>query len=264
MFLYSSLIQIDPPTSLTQPFSNKKTSIHATLPSQNLSKWWWVHPLFTFTPWKFNSSPLKIGRTPKGNDRLPTIIFQGRAVKLWGCISSSSTIIIAKCNRSFTWGHPSSTITFMRVVKRWNNPAMQLAKFNRRLKIKSEGGKNQTTKTNKTQTSQFLFVLIISCYPLTLSRTAPSSASRIMPSHFSPLCYCRTHGTHGFPEKNRFVSDSLTYDFLRGPLGFGPMKHFWWMGAYDDILYIVQPAPSSRGANLTLRDSELTPCNGTM
>ncbi len=26
---------------------------------------------------KFNSSPLKIGRAPKGKDRLPTIFFQG-------------------------------------------------------------------------------------------------------------------------------------------------------------------------------------------
>ena len=34
---------------------------------------------------KFNSSPLKRYRDPKGN-RLPTIYFQGRAVKLRGCI----------------------------------------------------------------------------------------------------------------------------------------------------------------------------------
>ncbi len=32
------------------------------------------------TPWKFNSSPLKIGRAPKGKACLPTIIFEGRAV----------------------------------------------------------------------------------------------------------------------------------------------------------------------------------------
>ena len=31
---------------------------------------------------KFNSSPLKSYRNPIGKDRLPTIIFQGRAVKL--------------------------------------------------------------------------------------------------------------------------------------------------------------------------------------
>ena len=33
-------------------------------------------------PLKFNSSPLKMGRNPKGKDRLPTIIFQRRTVKL--------------------------------------------------------------------------------------------------------------------------------------------------------------------------------------
>ena len=39
-------------------------------------------------PWKFNISPLKIAKAPKGKaDRLPTIIFQGRAVKLQGCMS---------------------------------------------------------------------------------------------------------------------------------------------------------------------------------
>ena len=32
-----------------------------------------------------NSSPLKSDRNPKGKDCLPTIIFQGRAVKLQGC-----------------------------------------------------------------------------------------------------------------------------------------------------------------------------------
>ena len=31
----------------------------------------------TFTPRKFNSWPLKIGRNPKGNDRILTIHFQG-------------------------------------------------------------------------------------------------------------------------------------------------------------------------------------------
>ena len=33
---------------------------------------------------KFNSSPLKSYRNPIGKDRLPTTIFQGRAVKLRG------------------------------------------------------------------------------------------------------------------------------------------------------------------------------------
>ena len=36
-------------------------------------------------PLKFNSSPLKSYRAPIGKDRLATIIFQGRAVKLQGC-----------------------------------------------------------------------------------------------------------------------------------------------------------------------------------
>ena len=40
----------------------------------------------TSTPRKFNSSPLKIGRNQKGTACLPSIIFQGRAVKLQGCI----------------------------------------------------------------------------------------------------------------------------------------------------------------------------------
>ena len=48
-------------------------------------------------PWKFNSSPLKIYTIPKGKDRLPTIIFQGRAVKLRGC--SSKLLPILKCPR---------------------------------------------------------------------------------------------------------------------------------------------------------------------
>ena len=39
-----------------------------------------------YTPPKFNSSPLKSCRNPIGKDRLPTTIFQGRAVKLWWCI----------------------------------------------------------------------------------------------------------------------------------------------------------------------------------
>ena len=38
-------------------------------------------------PRKFNGIfPLKIGRNPKGKACLPTIIFQGRAVKLRGCM----------------------------------------------------------------------------------------------------------------------------------------------------------------------------------
>ena len=32
---------------------------------------------------------LNIGRDPKGNDRIPTIHFQGRAVKLQGCMSDT-------------------------------------------------------------------------------------------------------------------------------------------------------------------------------
>ena len=39
-----------------------------------------------FCSWKFNRSPLKIDRMPKGKDNLPTIIFQGRAVKLRVCV----------------------------------------------------------------------------------------------------------------------------------------------------------------------------------
>ena len=34
---------------------------------------------------KFNSSPPKIGRAPKGKKNLPSIIFQGLCVKLQGC-----------------------------------------------------------------------------------------------------------------------------------------------------------------------------------
>ncbi len=45
---------------------------------------------------KFNSSPLKIGRAPKGNDRLPTTIFQGRDVKLRGGDRSESKFPLAK------------------------------------------------------------------------------------------------------------------------------------------------------------------------
>ena len=37
-------------------------------------------------PWKYNSWPPENITIPKGKDRLLTIIFQGRAVKLWGCI----------------------------------------------------------------------------------------------------------------------------------------------------------------------------------
>ena len=37
---------------------------------------------------KFNSSPLKSYLNPIGKDRLPTTIFQGRAVKLRGCMFS--------------------------------------------------------------------------------------------------------------------------------------------------------------------------------
>ena len=37
------------------------------------------------TPPKFNSSPLKSYRAPIVKDHDPTTIFQGRAVKLWGC-----------------------------------------------------------------------------------------------------------------------------------------------------------------------------------
>ena len=39
--------------------------------------------IMIFTPLKFNSkSPEKLPRAPTGKDRLPTTIFQGRAVKL--------------------------------------------------------------------------------------------------------------------------------------------------------------------------------------
>ena len=43
-------------------------------------------PVKSVTLPKFNSSPLKSYRNPIGKDRLPTTIFQGRAVKLQGCI----------------------------------------------------------------------------------------------------------------------------------------------------------------------------------
>ena len=35
-----------------------------------------IHGISTWTPWKFNSSPVKCYRDPKGKDRLPTLIFQ--------------------------------------------------------------------------------------------------------------------------------------------------------------------------------------------
>ena len=47
-----------------------------------LGNWW--NPEWVTLP-KFNSSPLKSYRAPIGKDRLPTTIFQGRAVKLRGC-----------------------------------------------------------------------------------------------------------------------------------------------------------------------------------
>ena len=54
------------------------------------------------TGWKFNSSPVKIGRIPKGKDRLPTIIFQGRAlgellnfggVDILGCLLQIGVVV---------------------------------------------------------------------------------------------------------------------------------------------------------------------------
>ena len=47
--------------------------------------------LQSYTPWKFNSSSLKIYTIPKGKDRLPTIIFQVPAVNFWEGNNSSST-----------------------------------------------------------------------------------------------------------------------------------------------------------------------------
>lgn len=50
------------------------------------SKWWMFQPA---TPRKLNSSPLKIGRAPKGlpsNSSSKIIIFEGRAVKFPGCM----------------------------------------------------------------------------------------------------------------------------------------------------------------------------------
>ena len=44
----------------------------------------WLVDFYGTLP-KTNSSPLKSDRNPKGKDRLPTIIFQGRSVKLQGC-----------------------------------------------------------------------------------------------------------------------------------------------------------------------------------
>ena len=51
---------------------------------------WWGKTIWkkTMLPtWSLTASlPLKSSRNPKGKDHLPTIIFQGRAVKLRGCI----------------------------------------------------------------------------------------------------------------------------------------------------------------------------------
>ena len=47
------------------------------------------------TPRKFNSSPLKVGKLPKGNSSSSPIIFQGRALKFRGCnIKSPWKLII--------------------------------------------------------------------------------------------------------------------------------------------------------------------------
>ena len=52
------------------------------------------------TPQKFNSSPLKSYRIPIGKDRLPTSIFQGRAVKLRGCMFFND---MHQCHLATTW-----------------------------------------------------------------------------------------------------------------------------------------------------------------
>ena len=56
-------------------------------------------PQDLLVPWKFNSLPLKIYRDPKGKACLPTIIFQGRAVKLSGGYNPNSSPI-------YRWNNP--------------------------------------------------------------------------------------------------------------------------------------------------------------
>ena len=59
------------------------TTLYFCLAAQIAPKWW--NTLCKFdTSWRFNSSPLKSYQNPIGKDRLPTIVFQGRAVKLLG------------------------------------------------------------------------------------------------------------------------------------------------------------------------------------
>ena len=51
------------------------------------------HTDHVYTPWKFNSSPLKIDRNPKGkpgSSSIP-IIVQGQHVKLWGGVNSTTS-----------------------------------------------------------------------------------------------------------------------------------------------------------------------------
>ena len=58
------------------------------------------------TPWKFNSSPLKICH-PKRKiifQHLPTIIFQGRAVKLGG------VAVVSPCGNPTRWGGVNHTL----------------------------------------------------------------------------------------------------------------------------------------------------------
>ena len=58
------------------------------------------------TPLKFSSLPLKSYRAPKGKNRLPTIPFQGRAVKLCGCMSKNETcfiLLMVQKSQTTTW-----------------------------------------------------------------------------------------------------------------------------------------------------------------
>ena len=67
----------------------------------------WVSDFFgksqDYPPGSLTASfPLKSYRNPIGKDRLPITIFQGRAVKLWGCMWSQKTVGKPRKNRSKT------------------------------------------------------------------------------------------------------------------------------------------------------------------
>ena len=68
--------------------------------SGKLSKWF-----RKVTPPKFNIAP-KNRPSQKGNDRLPTIIFQGLAVKFWGCtllVTKPIPPLLEKTLATLTW-----------------------------------------------------------------------------------------------------------------------------------------------------------------